>query len=226
LLTGDLNSIYCSNQTKNNLIYEQIIYIETNEWLLNSGHNSEEEKNTKDTKTKQKFLELRAQGKSLRGVADELGIGLQTAVRWERELKEQIENQRAMELEQLQEEYWLTEHDRIKCFGGQLQQIRDQLNKRDLSDVETPKLLDMELKLDAALSKGEAKFAHKTPSERNKEPPVSVTDSPEYKKLQQDLMKVLEPYPEVRDEVSLRLLEAGVPYKKTGNDDNGKQRKH
>ena len=179
----------------------------------------------KDIKTKHRFVELRGLGKSQRSVADELGIGLQTAVRWERELKEQIENQRAMELEQLQEEYWLTEHDRIKCFGGQLQQIRDQLNKRDLSDVETPKLLDMELKLDAALSKGEAKLAHKTPSEQNKAQPESFADSPEYKKLQQDLMHVLKPYPEVREEVSLRLLEASAPDKKAGNDGNGKNHK-
>ena len=185
------------------------------------------EKCMKDIETKHRFVELRGLGKSQRAVADELGIGLQTAVRWERDLKEQIENLRAIELEKLREDYWLTEQDRIKCFGGRLQQIRDQLNKRDLSDVETPKLLDMELKLDAALSKRRRRnLAHKTPSEQNKAPPVSFADSPEYKKLQRDLMHVLEPYPEVRDEVSLRLLKACVPNKNARNDGNGKQHKH
>jgi transposase len=55
----------------------------------------------KDIETKHRFVELRAQGKSLRTVADELTVGLQTAVRWERELKEQIENLKAMELDAL-----------------------------------------------------------------------------------------------------------------------------
>jgi len=50
-----------------------------------------------DIKTKQRFFELRAQGKSLMTAANELGIGLQTAVRWGHKHKEQIENMKAVE---------------------------------------------------------------------------------------------------------------------------------
>jgi len=179
----------------------------------------------KDIKMKHRFVELRAQDKSLRTAADELGIGLQTVVRWERDLKEQIENLRTMELEQLQEEYWLTEQDRIKCFGGQLQQIRDQLNKRDLSDIEAPKLLDMELKLDAALSKGDSRLEHKTSGDQSEAPHVSFTELPEYKEFLSKLMRLLEPHPEVRDVVSLGLLE-DASIKIAEKDGNGKHHKH
>ena len=37
----------------------------------------------------------------------------------------------------------------------QLKRVTDELEKRDLSDVATPKLVDMALKLDAALSEGD-----------------------------------------------------------------------
>lgn len=57
----------------------------------------------KDIETQHRFLELRAQGKSLRTIADELSVGRQTLVRWEREYKEQIENLKAMELDALLE---------------------------------------------------------------------------------------------------------------------------
>ena len=59
----------------------------------------------KDIETKHRFVELRAQGKSLRTVASELAVGLQTVVRWERKYKEQIESLNAMELDALMERH-------------------------------------------------------------------------------------------------------------------------
>ena len=102
----------------------------------------------KDSKKKHRFIELRAQDKSQRTVAAELGIGVQTAKRWDNKFKEQIESLNALELEALLEKYWLTEKARIERLGSQLVRVRDKLDERDFSDVETPKLLDMELKLD------------------------------------------------------------------------------
>jgi hypothetical protein len=155
----------------------------------------------RDTAKKSRFVELRAQGKSLRNAAEELGISLQTAVRWDHKLKEQIENLKAMELEALREKYWLTEQARIERLGDQLLRIREQLDKRDLSDIETPKLVDMELKLDAALSNGDARLAHKTPCEQKEAPQVSFVQSSEYENIRRSIMCALEPYPEVREEV-------------------------
>ncbi|MGZ4929364.1 MAG: helix-turn-helix domain-containing protein [Halobacteriota archaeon] len=71
----------------------------------------------KDSKTQHRFVERRAQGISLRAVADELRIGVQTAVRWERKFKEQVERLKVLELEALQEKYWLTEKAH-RTLGG------------------------------------------------------------------------------------------------------------
>ena len=103
----------------------------------------------KDIEKKYRFAELRAQDKSLRAAADELGIGLQTAVRWQREQKEQIENLKAIELDTLMERHRLTVQAQIECYGIELARVTEELQKRDLADVPTPKLYDIMVKLHA-----------------------------------------------------------------------------
>jgi transposase len=107
--------------------------------------------NVKDTETKQKFLERRAQGKSLRTIADELGVGRQTLVNWARECKEEIENLKAIELDALHEQYRLTTHAKVERYGAELKRVTEELEKRDLSNVPTPKLYDIMIKLHARI---------------------------------------------------------------------------
>jgi len=83
------------------------------------------EKYMKDIETKHRFVELRAQGKSLRAAADELAVGLQTAARWERELKEQIENLKTVELDALLERHRLTVHAQIERYGVELTRLNE-----------------------------------------------------------------------------------------------------
>ena len=105
----------------------------------------------KNIETKQKFLEQRAQGKSLRTIEKEIGIRRRTLAQWESEYKEELENFTAIELDAQREEYRLTTQARIERFGGQLRRVMEELEKRDLSDISTPKLVDLALKLDAQL---------------------------------------------------------------------------
>ena len=55
----------------------------------------------KDTKTKARFIELRGPELPLKSIADELGVSKTTLVNWEQDLREQVGNVRAMELEVL-----------------------------------------------------------------------------------------------------------------------------
>jgi len=60
----------------------------------------------------------------------------------------------------------------------------------------------------------------------NKAPQVNFSLSPEYGQVMQVLMRVLEPYPEVREATSKALLEAAAVTKEGGNDRNGKQQQY
>ena len=68
----------------------------------------------KDLKTKQKVLELRAQGKSFRAIEEEIGISRRTQATWEKEDKEELENLKAVELEAVRERYRLTVKDMVE----------------------------------------------------------------------------------------------------------------
>ena len=96
--------------------------------------------------TKEKFIELRAKGYSFDRIAKELGKAKQTLIDWSKELREEIANLKALELEALYEKYYLLKEDRLKTFGDMLTKIKAEIDSRKLSDVPTEKLLELLLK--------------------------------------------------------------------------------
>ena len=112
---------------------------------------------------KDKFVELRASGMTLAKAAKELDIAYNTALSWEKALKERIETQKAIRIEELQEKYLISKEKRIELFGERLLAINEELKKRDLSEISTPKLFDMMIKCMKAL-------------EAEKEEPVFLSD--------------------------------------------------
>ncbi len=114
---------------------------------------------------KAEFVDLRAKGLSLSKIAKRLGVAKQTVCNWNAELEEEVATLKAYELEALQEKYYLLKEARIRALGEQLQKIRKEISSRDLSDVDTTKLLDLELKYYAELK---AEFVETRPlSERD-----------------------------------------------------------
>jgi len=97
----------------------------------------------KDMKTKERFIELRGQGLPLAEIAAEIGVSKPTLISWERDLKEQIDNRQAVELEATYDKYCLSVRKRVEFFGNVLSQIRDELETRDLSTISTEKLFAM-----------------------------------------------------------------------------------
>ena len=96
--------------------------------------------------TKERFIELRAKGWSFDKIAKETGKAKQTLIDWSKELQDQIANCKALELEALYESYYLLKENRLQTFGEILNKIKDEVLKRDLSEVPTDKLLDLFLK--------------------------------------------------------------------------------
>jgi hypothetical protein len=95
---------------------------------------------------KTRFIELRAQGRSYAVVAKELGVSKGTLTAWSTELEAEIARARAVELEALQEEFFLLKEGRIRLVGEQVKAIQTEIGKRDLSKVNTDKLLELQLR--------------------------------------------------------------------------------
>lgn len=104
---------------------------------------------------KQRFIELRAKGMSFNNIAKELGVAKQTLINWSKELRLEVSNLRAMELEELQQKYHMTTVKRIELFGEKLNAIAEELETRDWHDIPTVKLLELLEKYAAVLKQEE-----------------------------------------------------------------------
>ena len=96
--------------------------------------------------TKERFIELRAKGWSFDKIAKEIGKAKQTLIDWSKELQDEIANSKAIELEARYESNYLMRESRLQTFGAMLTKIKEEVERRDLSDVPTDKLLELLLK--------------------------------------------------------------------------------
>ncbi|RFB41292.1 hypothetical protein DZB86_10790 [Bacillus sp. RC] len=99
----------------------------------------------------EKFMELRAKGKSFNQIAQQLKVGKQTLIDWNKEFKEEVANRKAVEIEALQEKYFLTVQKSIEFYGSKIQRLENELKHRELLEVPTEKLFELLLKYRAAL---------------------------------------------------------------------------
>ncbi len=95
---------------------------------------------------KSRFILLRAKGLSYAKIAKELKVSTSTLTNWNQELLEEIAQAKSMELEALQEEYFMLKEGRIKLLGGQLKTIQEEISGRDLSKVSTERLMEFQLR--------------------------------------------------------------------------------
>jgi len=93
-----------------------------------------------DLETQQRFILLRAESWSFARIAAELKISKPTLIAWSRKFQYQIQNLRAIALEELQEKWLASRADRIASLGQRLRKIEDELQKRDLSSLSTRSL--------------------------------------------------------------------------------------
>ncbi len=100
---------------------------------------------------KSQFVDLRAKGWSYRRIAKRLKVSKSTLANWSQELKQEIASLRAIELEALQEQYFLLREGRIKLLGGLLKKLLKEAMSRDLATLPTDKLLELLLKYEEAL---------------------------------------------------------------------------
>lgn len=95
---------------------------------------------------KERFIELRAAGRSFADIAAELKVSKPTLIAWSRELIREVHNARTIRTDELFERFAVAKTKRIEAFGKHLQEILGELDKRKLSDIKTEALLSLALK--------------------------------------------------------------------------------
>ena len=105
----------------------------------------------------EKFVEMRISGKTFAEISEALGVSKQSLIGWSKnvETKETISMGKLMRLQSTLKIFELDREARVQRFATLAQKINAELEKRDLSEIPTDKLLKMavvnEGRLDDAL---------------------------------------------------------------------------
>lgn len=91
-------------------------------------------------RTREQFIELRAQGWSLRHLASELFVSQRTLVDWNRECAAEIQALRGVELEASREKFLASREEQLNRLARLYKDVEDELANRGLSGVPTDKL--------------------------------------------------------------------------------------
>lgn len=105
----------------------------------------------KHLELREMFVARRAKGLSFAKISEELNVSKQTLISWSKEMQTEIANLKSIELEHLQQQYFMTRTSRIAMLGDLLTQVREELSQRDLADVPTDKLASMLITISKAL---------------------------------------------------------------------------
>lgn len=119
---------------------------------------------------KRQIIELRAQGKSYSSIAKEVKIAKQTAIDICKACEEEISTLKAMELEALYEAHNITQQGRIERLSSLRDKLREEIEKRDLSDISTDKLISLYLNTETSLKEDlvEPRFQSSEEQERDR----------------------------------------------------------
>ena len=99
-----------------------------------------------ETTKKEQFIELRAKNLSFSKISEQISVSKPTLINWSKDLQQEVANLKAVELEALQEQYFVTKKERIKLLGKQLSSICDELiARKDLVELTTKELLQLQI---------------------------------------------------------------------------------
>ena len=94
-------------------------------------------------KTREKFIELRAENISFDKIAKQLKVSKSTLIMWAGLYELDIQNLRAITREALNERFKAGQQHRLQMWSEQLESVREELKKRGLGDIPTPKLIEL-----------------------------------------------------------------------------------
>jgi hypothetical protein len=111
-----------------------------------------------DQDTIQKFIALRAEGKSFAVIGEALNVSKPTLIGWSRAHQFEINNLKTIHEEAMQKECFAGACERWKSLGSQLRRVEEELAKRSLEDVSTARLIVLSAGLRAEASREESRL--------------------------------------------------------------------
>jgi DNA-binding XRE family transcriptional regulator len=100
---------------------------------------------SKKARLEDRFLEMRIQGMTYEEIAQALDVSKQTLINWSKDddFQEQVNIARAIRLQAIVNKYQLNREANLQRYGKLLDRLSQEIDKRDLSDLPTDKLLKM-----------------------------------------------------------------------------------
>jgi hypothetical protein len=133
----------------------------------------DDEKKSGKQELRERFIEMRASGRSFASIAEELEISKTTLISWSKGLVIEIKNARSLRLDELYQRFIVAKERRIEAFGKRLEAILTELDKRDLAEIETEKLLMLALRYGDSLR---TEYEPLTLAEKGEGPDLSFLD--------------------------------------------------
>ncbi len=97
----------------------------------------------KTTDNLERFFELRSQGISFEKIAAALDVSKPTLIQWARENQAELQNRKALALDDTLEKYKATRTARLRLFGERLAKLEEEADKRDLKEIPASKLFEL-----------------------------------------------------------------------------------
>lgn len=119
-----------------------------------------------DEEIQAKFVALRGLGKTFAAIAEELSVSQGTLINWSRKYRFELQNLRAIRMEELRNKAMASTEVRVNALAGELHRIEEEIKKRDYSDVPTAKLLSMAESLRRQIVRETGEFQFTTPINR------------------------------------------------------------
>ena len=101
----------------------------------------------KDNETRDRFVELRAQGKSFAAIAEELNVSKPTLIEWSKDMQVQVANLRAVNEEASRERFKLSKEHQLEVLSKQFNAVQVEIEKCDLTELPIDKLYGVMFKL-------------------------------------------------------------------------------
>lgn len=110
-------------------------------------NNKEEDmKKDKEKNLKDRFVLFRALGLDYEMIEKKLGVDKKKLAGWNKEFEIRIAELKLVELDKLDNEYYLMKEKRIKLFGELMLELKEELDSRDFEEMATKQLFDLFLK--------------------------------------------------------------------------------